>query len=95
MDRSHIILTDSGGIQEEAPSLNKPTLVMRDCTERPEGIEAGVVRLVGTKEDSIFQATQALLHDQALYQKMSHAENPYGDGNASLRIVDTLRKGLS
>ena len=95
MDRSHIILTDSGGIQEEAPSLNKPTLVMRDCTERPEGIAAGVVKLVGTKTETIVQATNELLQNEALYQRMSQAINPYGDGNASARIVDALRKQLS
>lgn len=92
MDRSYLILTDSGGIQEEAPSLNKPTLVMRDCTERPEGIEAGVVKLVGTDSESIATATLELLSDKTLYQNMSLAENPYGDGNASTRIVNALKQ---
>ena len=90
MDRCHLILTDSGGIQEEAPSLNKPTLVMRDCTERPEGIEAGVVQLVGTQIQSIVEATNRLLTDEMLYDAMSQAQNPYGDGQAARRIVDIL-----
>jgi len=91
MDRSYLILTDSGGIQEEAPSLNKPTLVMRDCTERPEGIAAGVVKLVGTDSASIAKATTELLSDTSLYQRMSQSKNPYGDGQASIRIVDALK----
>ena len=95
MNRCHLILTDSGGIQEEAPSLNKPTLVMRDCTERPEGIEAGVVRLVGTNAESIFSAAHELLSDPEQYKAMSQAVNPYGDGLAAERIVKALRKGLS
>lgn len=92
MDRSYLILTDSGGIQEEAPSLNKPTLVMRECTERPEGIEAGVVRLVGTSVESIFSETTKLLSDDVAYQKMSDAKNPYGDGTAAQQIVSILRQ---
>ncbi len=92
--RSYIILTDSGGIQEEAPSLGKPVLVMRDTTERPEGIEAGTLRLVGTDEETIFDAFEELLTNQASYDRMSHASNPYGDGHASERIVDILEQGF-
>ena len=88
--RSYLILTDSGGIQEEAPSLGKPVLVMRDTTERPEGIEAGTLRLVGTDEEIIFAAFQELLDDPQAYQKMSKASNPYGDGFACKRIADIL-----
>jgi len=90
---SYIILTDSGGIQEEAPSLGKPVLVMRDTTERPEGIDAGTLKLVGTSEDIIYESFKALLTDDALYSKMSKASNPYGDGNACKRIADILTKG--
>ncbi|MCI8590437.1 MAG: UDP-N-acetylglucosamine 2-epimerase (non-hydrolyzing) [Clostridiales bacterium] len=88
--RSYLILTDSGGIQEEAPSLGKPVLVMRDTTERPEGIAAGTLRLVGTDEEVIYRAFQTLLNDPAEYEKMSQASNPYGDGLASKRIADIL-----
>jgi len=88
--RSFLILTDSGGIQEEAPSLGKPVLVMRDTTERPEGISAGTLRLVGTDEQTIYDSFYKLLHDEKEYEKMSHAANPYGDGNASKRIADVL-----
>ncbi|MBM6689072.1 UDP-N-acetylglucosamine 2-epimerase (non-hydrolyzing) [Collinsella tanakaei] len=88
--RSHLILTDSGGIQEEAPSLGKPVLVMRDTTERPEGVEAGTLRLVGTEEDTIYREFSRLLDDHAEYEVMSHASNPYGDGHASERIADVL-----
>ena len=95
MDRCHIILTDSGGIQEEAPSLNKPTLVMRETTERPEGIDAGVVRLVGTKGSDIVDAVDLLLTDPKAYQAMSKAINPYGDGQAAQRIVEVIRQRLS
>lgn len=91
MARSYLILTDSGGIQEEAPSLGKPVLVMRDTTERPEGIEAGTLKLVGTEEEAIYQATKELLLNTAEYKKMSLAANPYGDGHASDRIVDAIR----
>lgn len=87
---SYLILTDSGGIQEEAPSLGKPVLVMRDVTERPEGIEAGTLKLVGTNEARIYEAFKDLLTDGVLYQKMSRASNPYGDGNACKRISDIL-----
>ncbi len=92
MARSFLILTDSGGIQEEAPSLGKPVLVMRDTTERPEGIEAGTLKLVGTSENVIFQAVSELLQDEDVYEKMAKAINPYGDGFASERIVDVLLK---
>lgn len=88
--RSHMIITDSGGIQEEAPSLGKPVLVMRDTTERPEGIKAGTLKLVGTEEETIYNAFKLLLEDEAEYEKMSHASNPYGDGFASARIADIL-----
>ena len=90
MARSHLILTDSGGIQEEAPSLGKPVLVMRDTTERPEGIAAGTLKLVGTEEDAIYAAFRRLLEDPAEYARMSTASNPYGDGFASRRIADVL-----
>lgn len=88
--RSHLILTDSGGVQEEAPSLGVPVLVLRDTTERPEGIQAGTLKLVGTNEDMIFQAADQLLSDDNAYEEMSKASNPYGDGKASTRIVDTI-----
>lgn len=88
--RSYLIITDSGGIQEEAPSLGKPVLVMRDTTERPEGIAAGTLKLVGTKEKVIYDAFRLLLNDQTAYEKMSKASNPYGDGLASKRIADIL-----
>ena len=88
--RSYLCLTDSGGIQEECPSYGVPVLVMRDTTERPEGIEAGTLKLVGTKEDTIYKAFKTLLEDKAEYDKMSHASNPYGDGHASERIADIL-----
>ncbi|MBM6785524.1 UDP-N-acetylglucosamine 2-epimerase (non-hydrolyzing) [Collinsella tanakaei] len=91
MARSHLILTDSGGIQEEAPSLGKPVLVMRDTTERPEGVAAGTLRLVGTGEETIYREFSRLLDDPAAYVEMSHASNPYGDGHASERIADVLR----
>ena len=88
--RSYMILTDSGGIQEEAPSLGKPVLVMRDTTERPEGIAAGTLRLVGTDEQAIYDNFKRLLEDSAAYDAMSHASNPYGDGLACKRIADIL-----
>ena len=88
--RSYLILTDSGGIQEEAPSLGKPVLVMRDTTERPEGIAAGTLKLVGTDETTIYENFKMLLEDQEVYRKMSTASNPYGDGFASKRIADIL-----
>ena len=91
-NKSYIILTDSGGIQEEAPSLGKPVLVLRDTTERPEGIKAGTLKLVGTDEDVIYEETKKLLLDKKEYEKMSKASNPYGDGHASERIVDAIIK---
>ena len=90
INRSYLILTDSGGIQEEAPSLGKPVLVLRDTTERPEGIEAGTLKLVGTDEDIIVNETNKLLKDKEEYEKMSKASNPYGDGTASKQIVDAI-----
>lgn len=91
--RSYLILTDSGGIQEEAPSLGKPVLVMRDTTERPEGIAAGTLKLVGTDEDIIYQNFRELLENKEEYEKMAHAANPYGDGHACKRIADILEVG--
>ena len=91
--RCHLCLTDSGGIQEECPSYGKPVLVMRDTTERPEGVEAGVLRLVGTDEETIYKNFKELLEDEAAYNAMSHACNPYGDGQACKRIADILEKG--
>ncbi len=90
MSRSFMVLTDSGGIQEEAPSLGKPVLVMRDTTERPEGVEAGTLKLVGTDEDRIYREFVSLLNESKAYEEMSHASNPYGDGHASERIADSL-----
>lgn len=90
--RSYMILTDSGGIQEEAPSLGKPVLVMRDTTERPEGIAAGTLRLVGTQEQVIYETFKQLLEDPAAYEQMAQASNPYGDGFACKRIADILEK---
>lgn len=94
MAQSYMILTDSGGIQEEAPSLGKPVLVMRDTTERPEGIKAGTLKLVGTNEETIYNEFKKLLTDEEEYKKMSTASNPYGDGNACKRIADILEKEL-
>ncbi len=94
MSRSYLILTDSGGIQEEAPSLGKPVLVMRDTTERPEGIKAGTLKLVGTDEEVIYREFKKLLTDKQEYEKMSKASNPYGDGFACKRIADVLVKDL-
>ena len=90
MKRSYLILTDSGGIQEEAPSLGKPVLVMRNTTERPEGIAAGTLKLVGTTEAVIYSEFSKLLNDTAAYNAMAHAENPYGDGHACERIADVI-----
>lgn len=92
LSRSYLILTDSGGIQEEAPSLGKPVLVMRDTTERPEGIAAGTLKLVGTEEETIYNEFSRLLSDKAEYEAMSKASNPYGDGHACERIADVLCK---
>lgn len=94
MKRSYLILTDSGGIQEEAPSLGKPVLVMRDTTERPEGIAAGTLKLVGTTEEVIYSEFSRLLTDADAYNEMAHAENPYGDGHACERIADILQSRL-
>ena len=92
--RSYIIMTDSGGVQEEAPSLGKPVLVMRDTTERPEGIEAGTLKLVGTDEKNVYTNLKLLLEDKYEYEKMSKASNPYGDGHACKRIADILEENL-
>ena len=94
LSRSYLILTDSGGIQEEAPSLGKPVLVMRDTTERPEGIAAGTLKLVGTEEETIYKEFSRLLSDKDEYEAMSKASNPYGDGHACERIADILEKKL-
>ncbi|MDD6023374.1 MAG: UDP-N-acetylglucosamine 2-epimerase (non-hydrolyzing) [Oscillospiraceae bacterium] len=92
--RCHLILTDSGGIQEEAPSLGKPVLVMRDTTERPEGVAAGTLKLVGTDEETIYRNFRLLLEDETAYAAMAEAANPYGDGYASRRIADILEREL-
>jgi UDP-N-acetylglucosamine 2-epimerase (non-hydrolysing) len=92
MKHAKIVLTDSGGIQEEAPSLGKPVLVMREVTERPEAVEAGTVRLVGTNKNNIVKEVEKILSDEALYKSMSKARNPYGDGQASKRIVSILKR---
>ncbi|MEO5283502.1 non-hydrolyzing UDP-N-acetylglucosamine 2-epimerase [Limosilactobacillus allomucosae] len=93
--RSYLIMTDSGGVQEEAPSLNKPVLVLRDETERPEGVKAGTLRLVGTDPNRVAQAMEELLCDQTVYQKMAQAPNPYGDGHAAERIVAICKQFLN
>lgn len=92
LERSHVILTDSGGVQEEGPSLGKPVLVMRDTTERPEAVDAGTVRLIGTGEDDVFDAVSELLSDTSAYAAMAHALNPYGDGQAARRHVQALAR---
>jgi UDP-N-acetylglucosamine 2-epimerase (non-hydrolysing) len=92
MDASYLILTDSGGIQEEAPSLGKPVVVLRDTTERPEGVDAGTLKLAGTDENTVFKIVDELLNNPEEYQKMSEVPNPYGDGYASRRIVDAILK---
>lgn len=94
LNKSYLILTDSGGIQEEAPSLGKPVLVMRDTTERPEGIAAGTLKLVGTDEEKIYKNFKLLLDNREEYEKMSQASNPYGDGFASMRIADVLEQSF-
>ena len=91
MNRSHLVLTDSGGVQEEAPSLGKPVLVMRDTTERPEAVLAGTVQLIGTDEDRIVKEVTHLLHDDAARRRMAQAVNPYGDGRAAARTIDAIR----
>lgn len=93
--QAFFILTDSGGIQEEAPSFNKPVLVLRNVTERPEGVEAGTLKLVGTNEEDVYQATKQLINDNRMYHQMSEAHNPYGDGFASERIVDHIKYYLN
>jgi UDP-N-acetylglucosamine 2-epimerase (non-hydrolysing) len=90
MEKANIVLTDSGGIQEEAPTLGKPVLVMRDVTERQEGIDAGTARLVGTDEETIYRETQKLLDDEQAYKSMANAINPYGEGTASIKIAEIL-----
>jgi UDP-N-acetylglucosamine 2-epimerase (non-hydrolysing) len=90
MQHAYLILTDSGGVQEEAPSLGKPVLVMRDTTERPEAVEAGTVKLVGTDATAIVENVKLLLNDRVVYEKMAQAHNPYGDGKACERIVEIL-----
>ena len=92
MDKSYFIITDSGGVQEEAPSLGKPVLVMRDTTERPEAVEAGTVKLVGTNKESIINEGQKLLDNQNKYNTMAKAHNPYGDGKACERIVNFIKE---
>ena len=92
VNKAHLILTDSGGLQEEAPALNKPVLVLRDKTERPEGLEAGTLKVIGTDKNRIFDEVTALLQDKEQYKKMVHAVNPYGDGLASGRIIEEIRK---
>lgn len=92
--RSYMILTDSGGIQEEAPSLGKPVLIMRNTTERPEGIKAGTLKLVGTNEEMIYENFKLLLENQDEYEKMSHASNPYGDGTACEKISKILLENI-
>jgi UDP-N-acetylglucosamine 2-epimerase (non-hydrolysing) len=89
--RSHFILTDSGGVQEEAPSLGKPVIVLRDTTERPEGVKAGTLKLAGVEEEAIYNLTNELLTDASIYQEMSQASNPYGDGRTSERICDHIK----
>ena len=90
INKSYMIMSDSGGVQEEAPSLGKPVLVLRDTTERPEGIDAGTLKLVGTDEETIYNEAKRLLTDKEEYERMSMASNPYGDGHASERIVDAI-----
>lgn len=95
MSASHIVLTDSGGVQEEAPGLGKPVLVMRDTTERPEGVDAGTVQLIGANRDNIVKHVSELIDDEDAYKKMSEAKNPYGDGHASARICEAIRNYLA
>lgn len=90
--RCYLVLTDSGGVQEEAPSLGKPVLIMRDTTERPEGVEAGILKLVGTEEENIYKETEILLTDSKVYHDMSNIQNPYGDGEAARRIVNIIEE---
>ena len=90
MSRSYFVMTDSGGLQEEVPSMGKPVLVLRNVTERPEGIDAGTLKLAGTEEENIYQMANTLLHDKKVYQQMAQAKNPFGDGRASERIVNSI-----
>lgn len=90
MSRSYFVMTDSGGLQEEVPSMGKPVLVLRNVTERPEGIDAGTLKLAGTEEENIYQMANTLLHDKKVYQQMAQAKNPFGDGKASERIVESI-----
>ena len=92
LKRAHLVLTDSGGVQEEAPSLGKPVLVMRNTTERPEGVEAGTAKLIGTEAEQIYENAAKLLSQPAAYSTMARAANPYGDGSASVRIREALFK---
>jgi UDP-N-acetylglucosamine 2-epimerase (non-hydrolysing) len=94
LDHSYLVLTDSGGVQEEAPSLGKPVLVMRETTERPEAVEAGVACLVGTDVERIVSKVQELLDKKSTYQSMAHPENPYGDGKSSWRIAEVMERVL-
>jgi len=94
MDQSYLIITDSGGIQEEAPSLHKPVLVTRETTERPEAVEAGLAMLVGTNREKIVAEASRLLTDGEAYARMARGDNPYGDGRASQRIVETLERAI-
>jgi UDP-N-acetylglucosamine 2-epimerase (non-hydrolysing) len=94
MDKAKIILTDSGGVQEEAPSLGKPVLVLRENTERPEAVDAGTVKIVGTNKKIIVSETEKLIEDNVDYLKMDNSVNPYGDGLASGRIIEILKKHL-
>jgi len=94
IDKSYFIITDSGGVQEEAPSLGKPVLVMRDTTERPEALEAGTVKLVGTDTSKIIKEAQKLINNSIEYNKMSKSHNPYGDGKACEKIVKFLKESL-
>jgi UDP-N-acetylglucosamine 2-epimerase (non-hydrolysing) len=94
MARSRLILTDSGGVQEEAPSLNVPVLVMRETTERPEGVDSGCAKIVGTNSESIIAATKELLEDADAYDAMARAVNPYGDGTAARQIVDIIANNI-
>jgi UDP-N-acetylglucosamine 2-epimerase (non-hydrolysing) len=90
LKRSHLVFTDSGGLQEEAPALGKPVLVLRDTTERPEAVEAGTVWLTGTEEETVYQQGRLLLFDPRVYAEMAHAVNPYGDGQACRRIIEAV-----
>ena len=91
LDKSYLVLTDSGGIQEEAPTLGKPVLVMREVTERTEGVEAGTAKLVGTDRNKIIESVKLLMDDEGAYRKMAHSVNPYGDGTTSQKVIDILK----